>query len=44
MDQTAKIATVETVRPEVERDWSRSLWTWVSWIALLSQQLRKLFL
>ncbi|MGB3390101.1 MAG: phosphonate ABC transporter, permease protein PhnE [Pseudaminobacter sp.] len=34
MDQTAKIASVDPVRPEVERDWSRSLWTWTTWTAL----------
>ncbi|MDQ6434603.1 phosphonate ABC transporter, permease protein PhnE [Mesorhizobium sp. LHD-90] len=36
MDQSARITTVETIRPEVERDWSRSLWTWVSWGALVA--------
>lgn len=36
MNQSARISTIEVVRPEVERDWSRSLWTWVSWVALLA--------
>ena len=35
MDQTAKIASAAAARPEVEREWSRSLWSWVSWIALV---------
>jgi phosphonate transport system permease protein len=35
MDQTAKIASVASARPEVEREWSRSLWTWAIWISLL---------
>jgi phosphonate transport system permease protein len=36
MDQTAKTTSISpTVRPEVERDWSRSLWTWVTWVTLL---------
>ncbi|PSJ65317.1 phosphonate ABC transporter, permease protein PhnE [Kumtagia ephedrae] len=34
MDQTAKTATAQAARPEVERDWSRSAWTWASWITL----------
>ncbi|RUM98420.1 phosphonate ABC transporter, permease protein PhnE [Pseudaminobacter arsenicus] len=35
MDQTAKIASVASARPEVEREWSRSLGTWATWVALL---------
>lgn len=34
MSQIAKSSTVDVPRPEVERDWSRSLWTWASWLVL----------
>lgn len=34
MNQTAKIATADAARPDVERDWSRTLWTWVTWVTL----------
>ena len=35
MDQTAKIPSAALPRPEVERDWTRSLWNWATWISLL---------
>lgn len=35
MDQSAKIETAAFARPDVERDWSRSLWIWATWVSLL---------
>ena len=34
MSRTITPASPETTRTEVDRDWSRSLWTWASWAAL----------
>ncbi|HWK68101.1 MAG TPA: phosphonate ABC transporter, permease protein PhnE [Rhizobiaceae bacterium] len=34
MSQTAKVANTMPVRVDVERDWTRSLWTTLAWVAL----------
>ena len=34
MPQSVKAGFAGTERPEIERDWSRSVWSWVTWLGL----------